>query len=131
MFRIFLPASLLAALFACSLQAAVIEIFPGQSFEAAAENLSAGDTLIVHAGEYTHTSRIAITVLDAGEPPPDDAPPGDTDPGDDPIEAPGETESDSSGSALDFILVLILLFLAVSGRRFAANTALHPAELWS
>ena len=56
------PASLLAALFACSLQAAVIEIFPGQSFEAAAENLSAGDTLIVHAGEYTHTSRIAITV---------------------------------------------------------------------
>jgi len=41
--------------------ATVIDIYPGDSFESAAENLNAGDTLIVHAGEYTHTSRIAIS----------------------------------------------------------------------
>ena len=41
--------------------AAVTEIYPGDSFKNAAENLNAGDTLIVHAGEYTHTSRIGIS----------------------------------------------------------------------
>ena len=54
--------ALLLALLAWPCHADIIEIFPGQSFELAAENLSAGDTLIVHAGEYTHTNRIAITV---------------------------------------------------------------------
>jgi MYXO-CTERM domain-containing protein len=42
--------------------AAVIDLFPGQSFEQAAENLNPGDTLVVHAGTYTHSNRIAITV---------------------------------------------------------------------
>jgi len=42
--------------------AGIIEIYPGDSFENAAENLHPGDTLIVHAGEYTHTSRIGISV---------------------------------------------------------------------
>jgi len=42
--------------------AAEIEIFPGDSFRTAAQNLNPGDTLIVHAGLYTHANRIAITV---------------------------------------------------------------------
>ncbi len=40
----------------------VIEIYPGQSFEAAAESLGAGDTLIVHQGTYADTGRISIGV---------------------------------------------------------------------
>ena len=42
--------------------AGVIEIYPGQSFETAAEGLSAGDTLIVHEGTYADTGRISIGV---------------------------------------------------------------------
>jgi hypothetical protein len=43
-------------------QSAMIEIFPGQSFETAAENLHPGDTLIVHQGTYTDSGRISIAV---------------------------------------------------------------------
>lgn len=42
--------------------AATVEIFPGDSFETAAEALQPGDTLIVHEGTYTHGNRIAIDV---------------------------------------------------------------------
>jgi hypothetical protein len=42
---------------------AVTEIFPGDSFEAAVESLSPGDTLIVHAGTYAESGRISIGVL--------------------------------------------------------------------
>jgi uncharacterized repeat protein (TIGR01451 family) len=41
---------------------AVIDIYPGESFETAAESLTPGDTLIVHAGTYPDTGRISITV---------------------------------------------------------------------
>jgi uncharacterized repeat protein (TIGR01451 family) len=41
---------------------AVIEIFPGDSFEAAVESLNPGDTLLVHGGTYADTGRISITV---------------------------------------------------------------------
>ncbi len=41
---------------------AVIEIYPGDSFEAAVESLTPGDTLLVHAGTYADTGRISITV---------------------------------------------------------------------
>lgn len=56
-----------AAVFACAagvqpLHAATIELFPGQSFESAAESLAPGDTLIVHAGTYQDSGRVAITV---------------------------------------------------------------------
>lgn len=43
-------------------EAAEIELFPGQSFEAAVEALNPGDTLIVHAGVYADAGRISITV---------------------------------------------------------------------
>ncbi len=43
-------------------RAANIELFPGQSFEAAVEALNPGDTLIVHAGTYSDSGRISITV---------------------------------------------------------------------
>lgn len=42
--------------------AAVIHLYPGNSFESAVESLSPGDTLIVHAGTYAETGRVAITV---------------------------------------------------------------------
>jgi hypothetical protein len=42
--------------------AATIDLFPPSSFELAAERLNPGDTLIVHAGTYAETGRIAITV---------------------------------------------------------------------
>lgn len=45
-----------------SVQAADIEIFPSDSFEAAVENLNPGDTLTVHAGTYVDSGRISITV---------------------------------------------------------------------
>jgi len=40
----------------------VIELFPGDSFESAAESLQPGDTLIVHAGTYEGSGRISIGV---------------------------------------------------------------------
>ena len=40
--------------------AAVIHLYPGNSFESAAESLSPGDTLVVHAGTYAGTGRVAI-----------------------------------------------------------------------
>jgi len=40
----------------------VIHIFPGDSFENAAEALVPGDTLIVHSGTYADTGRISIQV---------------------------------------------------------------------
>lgn len=39
-----------------------IHVHPGDNFEAAAESLQPGDTLIVHAGTYEHSGRLAITV---------------------------------------------------------------------
>jgi hypothetical protein len=42
--------------------AATIHIHPGGSFEAAAESLNPGDTLVVHAGTYAQSARVAITV---------------------------------------------------------------------
>ncbi|MGE3667680.1 MAG: hypothetical protein AB7G51_13790, partial [Steroidobacteraceae bacterium] len=55
---------LAAALFflAARVHAADIELFPGQSFEAAVEALNPGDTLIVHAGTYADAGRISIGV---------------------------------------------------------------------
>lgn len=52
---------LLTALPAFS-NAADIEIFSGDSFESAVENLSPGDTLTVHAGTYIDSGRISIRV---------------------------------------------------------------------
>ena len=42
--------------------AADIEIFPGDSFEVAVENLNPGDTLKVHEGTYVDSGRIGIGV---------------------------------------------------------------------
>ncbi len=42
--------------------AAELEIFPGESFEEAAENLAPGDILTVHEGTYTDSGRISIGV---------------------------------------------------------------------
>ena len=50
-------------------QARVIELFPGDDFEAAAESLSPGDELVVHAGTYTHTRRIVIDVQGTAQQP--------------------------------------------------------------
>lgn len=47
---------------AARVHAADIELFPGQSFEAAVEALNPGDTLIVHAGTYADAGRISIGV---------------------------------------------------------------------
>ncbi len=47
----------------------VIEIFQGDSFEAAVEGLSAGDTLIVHQGVYSDTGRISIQVQGTSQAP--------------------------------------------------------------
>jgi len=55
-------APLLVVAAAGQMQAAEIELFPGQSFEAAVEALAPGDTLIVHEGTYSDTGRISITV---------------------------------------------------------------------
>ena len=46
-----------------------IEIYPGDSFEAAVENLQPGDTLIVHEGTYDDSGRISITVPGTAENP--------------------------------------------------------------
>ncbi len=56
-----LPGSRPAA--APGLATSVIEIYPGDSFEAAVESLAPGDTLIVHDGTYADTGRISINVL--------------------------------------------------------------------
>ncbi len=64
----FIRRSLNAVLIAVSVigsvtaSAADIEIFPGDSFETAVENLSPGDTLTVHAGTYIDSGRISIGV---------------------------------------------------------------------
>ncbi len=42
--------------------AAELDIFPGDSFEAAVENLNPGDTLTVHEGTYIDSGRISISV---------------------------------------------------------------------
>jgi len=42
--------------------AAVIDLFSGDSFESAVESLQPGDTLVVHAGTYSESGRIAIQV---------------------------------------------------------------------
>jgi parallel beta-helix repeat protein len=42
--------------------AALINIYPGNSFETAVESLNPGDTLIVHQGTYSESGRIGITV---------------------------------------------------------------------
>jgi parallel beta-helix repeat protein len=55
------PALVLVAWTNCA-QATVYEIYPGDSFDTAAANLSAGDTLIVHAGTYNEDGRIDISV---------------------------------------------------------------------
>ncbi len=60
--RVSLAASLVALAAAGAAQAAEIELFPAQSFEAAVESLNPGDTLIVHQGTYSDTGRISITV---------------------------------------------------------------------
>ena len=52
----------MALLCATRAHAANIELFPGQSFEAAVESLNPGDTLIVHAGTYSDSGRISIGV---------------------------------------------------------------------
>ena len=55
----------LAALLAvsgCAVHAGEFHIYPGDSFEAAVEDLSPGDTLIVHEGTFTDTGRISIGV---------------------------------------------------------------------
>ncbi len=52
----------LAAFAATSASAADIDIFDGDSFEAAVEGLNPGDTLTVHAGTYTDSGRISIQV---------------------------------------------------------------------
>ena len=45
------------------------EIFPGASFEAAAESLSPGDILIIHEGTYSESGRISITVKGTADAP--------------------------------------------------------------
>ncbi len=42
--------------------AAIQHLYPGNSFEDAAESLAPGDTLVVHAGTYAEGGRVAITV---------------------------------------------------------------------
>jgi len=42
--------------------AAEIHVYAGDNFESAAESLQPGDDLIVHAGTYEHSSRLAIRV---------------------------------------------------------------------
>ncbi|MGQ0834914.1 MAG: right-handed parallel beta-helix repeat-containing protein [Gammaproteobacteria bacterium] len=49
--------------------AATVELFSGQSFEAAMESLTPGDTLIVHAGTYYDSGRVAITVKGTADAP--------------------------------------------------------------
>lgn len=45
-----------------NIEAAEIEIFPGESFENAVESLNAGDVLTVHDGTYMDSGRISIDV---------------------------------------------------------------------
>ena len=46
-----------------------VEIFPGDSFEAAVEALQAGDTLTIHEGAYSDSGRVSITVRGTAEKP--------------------------------------------------------------
>ncbi len=46
-----------------------IEIFQGDSFETAVENLNPGDTLIIHEGTYSSSGRIGIVVQGTAEEP--------------------------------------------------------------
>jgi hypothetical protein len=48
-------------LFPSPSRAATVHIYPGDSFESAAESLRAGDTLIVHEGTYPDSGRISVT----------------------------------------------------------------------
>ena len=54
--------ALIAGLLAEPLAAATIHLYPTQSFEQAVEALAAGDTLVVHAGDYVDAGRISISV---------------------------------------------------------------------
>lgn len=47
----------------------VIDLFAGNSFEAAVESLQPGDTLVVHAGTYSETGRISIQVQGTAQAP--------------------------------------------------------------
>ena len=49
------------------INAAEIEIFPGESFEIAVESLNPGDTLTVHEGTYVDSGRISIGVNGTSE----------------------------------------------------------------
>jgi hypothetical protein len=48
---------------------ATLEIFSGDSFESAVENLQPGDILTVHGGTYSSAGRISITVVGTGSVP--------------------------------------------------------------
>src|SRR5688500_2439656 len=50
-----------ALLIAVPAQAQTIDLFDGESFEAAVEALAPGQTLIVHAGTYSGDGRISIS----------------------------------------------------------------------
>lgn len=57
------PAALAAlALLNGIVSAGEVHVYPGDNFETAAESLQPGDTLIVHAGTYEHSGRLAVTV---------------------------------------------------------------------
>ncbi len=58
----FVVGTLVVALSIRSGVAAVREIHQGDSFETAVESLAPGDTLIVHAGTYSDTGRISVSV---------------------------------------------------------------------
>ena len=53
---------LIAGFLAEPLAAASFHLYPTQSFEQAVEALAAGDTLVVHAGDYFDAGRISISV---------------------------------------------------------------------
>jgi hypothetical protein len=57
-----MTACLLLCLAPAMLPAAIIHLYSGGSFEDAVESLEPGDTLIVHAGMYAESGRVAITV---------------------------------------------------------------------
>jgi hypothetical protein len=61
--RLFRVAAAAAVLLPVSLvDAATIHLNPGGNFEQAVESLAAGDTLIIHAGDYSDTGRVSVTV---------------------------------------------------------------------
>jgi len=59
---IVLGALCIAAFDSGETDAAEIEIFPGESFEASVESLNPGDTLTVHEGTYVDSGRVSIGV---------------------------------------------------------------------